>query len=195
MRLTRQHGIEHKAIHMTSLAWYLTLFPGSPALEQKYVGRAWYLFSREHDAITKGQNVQNRKATFYTLFIQLNTQCVGYRIALNFRGPKFSQIAISLKHNLQIRCTHTPHGACQKFSLKCFRKQLKIHEIKDPQKFCAIRYLLLAIYIGLQKRPFCDSALWYLELHSLKRKFCYSATTASEFLSCTRGISATLLPQ
>ena len=105
---------------------------------------------------------RTEKATFYTLFVTLNIQCVGYRIALNFRGPKFSRIAISLKHNSRIRCTHTPHSACQKFSLKCFRKRLKIckiHEIKDPQKFCAIRYLLLAKQISLQKRPFCDSAL------------------------------------
>ena len=31
-------------------------FPGSPALEYEYVGRAWYLFSHEHDVIRKGQN-------------------------------------------------------------------------------------------------------------------------------------------
>ena len=49
--------------------------------------------------------------------------------------------------------------------------------------------------ISVQKRPFCDSALWHLQLHSLETKFCCSATTASEFLECTGEISATLLPQ
>ena len=62
----------------------------------------------------------------------------GYRIALNFRGSKFSRIAIFIS---RIRSTHMPHATCQKFSLKYFRKRLKIREIKDPQKFCAIRYL------------------------------------------------------
>ena len=43
----------------------------------------------------------------------------------------------------------TPHATCQKFLLKYFRKQLKIHEIceiKDPWKFCAIRYGLTGLY-------------------------------------------------
>ena len=47
-------------------------FPGSPALEYEYVGRAWYLFSHEHDVIRKGQN---KKAMFYTVFIQVCAQC------------------------------------------------------------------------------------------------------------------------
>ena len=46
---------------------YLASFPGSPApeCEYVYVGRAWYLFSRDHDVI------QNRRAAFCALFNQL----------------------------------------------------------------------------------------------------------------------------
>ena len=49
--------------------------------------------------------------------------------------------------------------------------------------------------VSVQKWPFCDSALWYLQLDSLETNFCCSATTASQFLLCNREISATLLLQ
>ena len=65
---------------------------------------------------------------------------------------------------------------------------------------CTIKYfhVYIATMISVQKWPFCDSALWYLQLDSLETNFCCSATTASQFLSCNREIScysATLLPQ
>ena len=69
-----------------------------------------------------------------------------YRIVLNFRGPKFSQIAIVeefIEIISRICCTRTLHAACQKFSLKYFHERLKIREIreiKDPRKFSAIQY-------------------------------------------------------
>ena len=54
---------------------------------------------------------------------------------------------------------------------------------------------LEVVLISVQKWPFCDSALWYLQLDSLETNFCCSATTASQFLLCNREISATLLLQ
>ena len=57
-----------------------------------------------------------------------------YRIALNFRRSKFSQIAIFedfVEIISRIRCTSTLHAVCQKFSLKYFHKRLKIREIRE----------------------------------------------------------------
>ena len=45
----------------------LASFPGSPTSECKYPGRTWYLFSREHDMIERGQDFQNRKGNIYML--------------------------------------------------------------------------------------------------------------------------------
>ena len=60
---------------------------------------------------------------------------------------------------------------------------------------CTIKYfhVYIATMISVQKWPFCDSALWYLQLDSWETNFCCSATSASQFLSCNREISATLL--
>ena len=71
--------------------------------------------------------------------------CVHYRIVLNFRGSKFSRIAIFdfVEMILWIRCTRTLHAVCQKFSLKYFREWLKIcekYKIKDLPNFSAIWY-------------------------------------------------------
>ena len=80
---------------------------------------------------------------------------INYRIA---RGSKFSQIAIFedfVEIISQIRCTHTLHATCQKFSLKYFQKQFKtreVHAIKDLQKFSAIQYIC-AEWKGLEVRP------------------------------------------
>ena len=77
-----------------------------------------------------------------------------YRIVLNFRGSKFSRITTFedfVEIISQICCTHTSHAACHKFSLKYFRKWLKIreiHKIKGPQKFSAIRYTYQARIIA-----------------------------------------------
>ena len=40
---------------------------------------------------------------------------------------------------------------------------------------------LEVVLISVQKWPFCDSALWYLQLDSSETNFCCSATTASQF--------------
>ena len=59
-------------------------------------------------------------------------------------GSKFSRIAIFgnfVEIILRICCTHTLHGACQKFLLKYFHERLKIREIreiKDLQKKLAL---------------------------------------------------------
>ena len=82
-----------------------------------------------------------------------------YRIALNFRGSKFSRRAgfeEFVEIILQIHCMCTLHAVCQKFSLKYFHKRLKIREIceiKDPQKFSTIRYLLTPLYTGAKGPP------------------------------------------
>ena len=66
-------------------------------------------------------------------------------IALIFGGSKFLRIVIFedfVEIISRIRCTRTLHAACQKCSLKYFRKRLKIreiYEIKDPRKFSAIQ--------------------------------------------------------
>ena len=68
-----------------------------------------------------------------------------YRIALNFRGSKFSRIAIFedfVEIISRTHCTRTLHAVCQKFLLKYFREQLEIREIKDPRKFSAIQYIV-----------------------------------------------------
>ena len=53
-------------------------FPGHrPAfrcLQYGKAGRAWYIFSREHDVIEKWQNFQNEDATFCVLFSHLHVQ-------------------------------------------------------------------------------------------------------------------------
>ena len=72
-----------------------------------------------------------------------------YRITLNFRGSKFSQIVVLedfVEVFLRIHCTHTLHATCHKFLLKYFHKRLKNHkicEIKDSRKFCTMRYIFL----------------------------------------------------
>ena len=72
-----------------------------------------------------------------------------YRITLNFRGSKFSQIVVFedfVEVFLQIRCTRALHATRQKFLLKYFREQLKnykICEIKDSRKFCTMQYIFL----------------------------------------------------
>ena len=58
----------------------LAPFPGSPTLEHKYTGRAWYLFSCEHDVITKGWEFSDQKGNVHMLVIQLYTQCSVCRI-------------------------------------------------------------------------------------------------------------------
>ena len=94
-----------------------------------------------------------------------------YRIALNFGGSKFSRIAIFevfVEIILRIRCMCTLHAACQKFPLKCFRKQLKIREIreiKNPLKFSAIRYTNL--YIGSLGRVPSPISLCFVNLSCL----------------------------
>ena len=44
----------------------LALFPDFPALEQEcaYAGRAWYLFSQEHDTIEEGPEFLQQKGNF-----------------------------------------------------------------------------------------------------------------------------------
>ena len=57
---------------------------------------------------------------------------VDYRITLNFRRSKFSQIVIYeefVEIFSQIRSTRTLHPMCQKFLLKYFRERSKIHKI------------------------------------------------------------------
>ena len=84
-----------------------------------------------------GYNQQNLKKTYLNL-IQVHT----YHIVLNIRGSKFLWIAIFEEIVSQICYRHPPHAACQNFLLKYFCKRLKIHEIKDPWKFNAIRYIV-----------------------------------------------------
>ena len=47
----------------------------------------------------------------------------------------------------RIRCTRTLHAACQNFSLKYFHEQLKIRNIKDPQKI--LHYMYMVLYLPL----------------------------------------------
>ena len=84
------NGLGMRLVHtqnreLTSQA--VASFLGSPA---PYTGRTWYLFLREHDVMETDQNFQNRKATFYTLFIQLYTQCSVCRILTEIQWDKLS---------------------------------------------------------------------------------------------------------
>ena len=69
-----------------------------------------------------------------------------YRIALIFRGSKFSQIAVFdnfVEKNSRIRCRSRRWCEVSKFSLQCFRKWHLIHENRenlDPRNISAIRY-------------------------------------------------------
>ena len=49
----------------------------------------------------------------------------------------------------RIRCMRTLHTACHKYLLKYFRERLKIREIKDPQNFSAIWYVVLLLFLML----------------------------------------------
>ena len=65
-------------------------------------------------------------------FYGISQVVMTYRIVLNFRGSKFSWIAVFedfVEIISRTRCMRTPHAACQKCSLKYFRERLKIHEI------------------------------------------------------------------
>ena len=48
--------------------------PAFRRLQYGKAGRAWYIFSREHDVIDKWQNFQNEDATFCVLFNHLHVQ-------------------------------------------------------------------------------------------------------------------------
>ena len=48
--------------------------PAFRCLQYGKAGRAWYIFSREHDVIEKWQNFQNEDATFRVLFNHLHVQ-------------------------------------------------------------------------------------------------------------------------
>ena len=56
-------------------AFTLASFLGFPALEHEYVyaGRAWYLFSRDHEI--GPEFLAKRKAAFCVLFDQICVQC------------------------------------------------------------------------------------------------------------------------
>ena len=103
-----------------------------------------------------------------------------YRIALNFRGSKFSRIVIFegfIKLILGIRCMHTLHAVCQKFSLKYFCKWLKIREIckiKDPRNYSINLTLTLLHYnkLGMEVKEMawnhCQPIILSLWLHVTK---------------------------
>ena len=48
--------------------------PAFRRLQYGKAGRAWYIFSREHDVIEKWQNFQNEDAAFCVLFSHLHVQ-------------------------------------------------------------------------------------------------------------------------
>ena len=85
-----------------------------------------------------GERLQQQIIYMYIVIIPTEYCAYMYRIELNFRGSKFSRIVIFedfVEIILQTRCTRILHATCQKFSLKYFREQLKIceiREIKDP---------------------------------------------------------------
>ena len=56
------------------LASYPVPRPAFRRLQYGKAGRAWYIFSREHDVIEKWQNLQNEDATFRVLFNHLHVQ-------------------------------------------------------------------------------------------------------------------------
>jgi len=59
--------------------------PGSPALECEYAGRAWYLFSREHDVIKRGQTYAEfvyRAESFTFCLSNYTLNCLVCRVLL-----------------------------------------------------------------------------------------------------------------
>ena len=64
-------------VHMclsVGLASYPVPRPAFRRLRYGKAGRAWYIFSRDHDVIKKSQNFQNEDAMFRVLFNHLHVQ-------------------------------------------------------------------------------------------------------------------------
>ena len=69
-----EHAREVCTIYPPLLASFPVPRPAFRRLQYAKAGRAWYIFSREHDVIEKWQNFQNEDAAFCVLFSHLHVQ-------------------------------------------------------------------------------------------------------------------------